>query len=624
MRLTVIEQAGQPVDQGVSAVFRAPGGSIGSSAGCHLTLSDPEGRLSRLQAVLSHRQDGWHVRNAGSTLAIAVGAHPLELNQECRLRAGELLRIGDYLLRSEASDRMQTPESPPTPRNTAPAAYPPEAARHPEPGGPAGQDNPFADLLGGTPLSTAATPRETPLLHLEDSAVVTSQRDWVAPSFFGQLPDAGASLFTRQALGFPAEVSTRASIAGPPMDPLALFAAPVHHPDLLENLGPSLLPDTPATVLPPAGITESADRHEFADKVEIGRTALRWGESAPTQPMPFAELAPSVPPAEEPARLADVAPSGASLAEFAAELEALGSSPLAAQAPQPSPIAADGLPQGTAPALADVTAPTTPLSALALNEPPATLAAALPPSLEPIPTPVAMAQAAEHPLPPHDSAGPASPHLPAKEQAEDAAMAGFMLAAGIGQVLPAALPLDLRMAQLGSLFRLFADGIVRLLSSRTLLKREVRAELTRVMDSANNPFKILPSGEAVLIQMFGQHLPGFLPPEQAIRDALEDLQHHQLGVLAGTRSALFELLREFDPRRSETEHAPRNLLDRLFPSRVDSRCWQHYRERFQHLLGLAQSNDFHRLFGDSFQHAYEDEIRRCSEEPSEHHERHPV
>ncbi|WP_152220277.1 type VI secretion system-associated FHA domain protein TagH [Pseudomonas sp. SCB32] len=624
MKLTVIEQSGQPVDQGVSASFRAPGGIIGSSAGCHLKLNDPEGRISRLQAVLSHRQDGWHVRNAGSALAIAVGPHPLELNQECRLREGELLRIGAFLLRSEASHSMQTPESPLSPQHTPPAASPPQATTHSGSGAPASQENPFADLLGDTPLSTSTTPRPPPLLHLEDSAVVTTQRAWVAPSFFGQLPDAGASLFARQPPGSPAELVPNSSLTGPSMDPLTLFSAPVHHPDLLKNLGPALLPDAQTTVLHQAAIIEAPDRHEIADKVEIGRTALRWGENAPSLPMPVEALAPM--PAEEPTLLLDGTLPGTGLTEFAAELAALGASPLASQAPQPSPLATDGFAQAIAPVMADATEsamltllPALATPTLAQDESPAALAPNLPPSSEHKSTPVAVEEAPEHSLPRRDSACAASSRRQRKEQAEGDAMAGFMKAAGIGQVLPAVLPLDLRMAQLGNLFKLFTDGTVRLLSSRTLLKREVRAELTRVMDSANNPFKILPSGEAVLIQMFGQHLPGFLPPEQAIRDALEDLQHHQLGVLAGTRSALFELLREFDPRLSETEHAPRDWLDRLLPSRVDSRRWQHYRERFQRLLGLAQSNDFHRLFGDSFQRAYEDEIKRCSAESAERH-----
>jgi FHA domain-containing protein len=192
-------------------------------------------------------------------------------------------------------------------------------------------------------------------------------------------------------------------------------------------------------------------------------------------------------------------------------------------------------------------------------------------------------------------------------------MYGFIEAAGLDSMVVPALPLEQRMAQLGRLFRLFADGTVRLLSSRALVKREVRAEVTRVTQEANNPFKVLPSGEAVMIQMFGQHLPGFLGAEQAIGEALADLQHHQLGMLAGTRAALLGLVRQLDPQAWERKIEPSGLLDRLFPQRVAARRWQHYTERYRSVLALAQANDFHRLFGASFLRAYEDEISRCSE-----------
>ncbi|WP_447753475.1 type VI secretion system-associated FHA domain protein TagH [Pseudomonas nicosulfuronedens] len=583
MKLTVIEYAGQPVEQGASASFCESGGIIGRSAGCHLTLNDPEGRIARLQAVLSHRQDGWHVRNASATLAIVVGSQHLELNQECRLREGELLRIGAFLLRSEASQSMQTPPPPTVTGSTLTGARP-EAAALGALAPAASQENPFADLLGGAPLS-APPPSDTPRLHLEESSTPGSERAWVAPSFFGQLPDAGTSLFTRQGQGFSRERSPAHSLQSQTLDPLALFNAPAHSQDLLQDLGPSILADPALTTLPPAGIDDSPVGYEMADQVEIGRTALRWGEISPPDSTPAPASAPTTPPVGPAEASFDFEPHASVFGELTEPQEARGRTFVEAPAPVQSIVEAAvftaDLPDSSA----------TPSQPVEPHEEPLQPVRAVPPTHE---CPLSEDTSRDEPV------------------AAEQAMARFMEAAGIGQVSPAPLPLDLRMAQLGRLLRMFADGTVRLLASRALLKREVRGELTRVMDAANNPFKILPSGEAVLIQMFGQHLPGFLPAEQAIRGALDDLQHHQLGVMAGTRTALFELIRKFDPRLSEIEHAPRHLLDRLFPSRVDSRRWRHYRSRYQTLLAQAQGNDFQRLFGESFLRAYEDETGRCA------------
>ncbi|MNO50196.1 hypothetical protein D3C76_405650 [compost metagenome] len=78
------------------------------------------------------------------------------------------------------------------------------------------------------------------------------------------------------------------------------------------------------------------------------------------------------------------------------------------------------------------------------------------------------------------------------------------------------------------------------------------------------------------------------------------------------RSALFELISDLNPQRSENEHAARSLLDSMFPNRVEARRWRHYRTRYQALLKLLEDDDFYRLFGETFQRAYEEEIRRCS------------
>ena len=164
------------------------------------------------------------------------------------------------------------------------------------------------------------------------------------------------------------------------------------------------------------------------------------------------------------------------------------------------------------------------------------------------------------------------------------------------------------MQRLGRIMRAFTDGTIELLSSRAMLKREVRAEITMIVDEENNPFKILPNGRAVLMQMFGARMPGFLPPEAAVHDALGDLQSHQLGMVAGMRAALDGVFERFEPQRIEARLSGRSLLDGVLPGlNRRARCWDLFIEMYGQLSREA-TEDFHTLFGRAFVAAYEAQI----------------
>jgi FHA domain-containing protein len=169
------------------------------------------------------------------------------------------------------------------------------------------------------------------------------------------------------------------------------------------------------------------------------------------------------------------------------------------------------------------------------------------------------------------------------------------------------------MRRLGRLMRAFTDGTIELLSSRAMLKREVRAEITMIVDEENNPFKILPNGRAVLMQMFGARMPGFLPPEAAVHDALGDLQSHQLGMVAGMRAALLTVLKRFDPGAlaNETPHDG-GLGEKLLPGGREARLWRQL-QKLHAETTAAVEDDFQAVFGRAFQQAYDKEMERLKE-----------
>ncbi|ROR15419.1 type VI secretion system-associated FHA domain protein TagH [Erwinia sp. JUb26] len=167
-----------------------------------------------------------------------------------------------------------------------------------------------------------------------------------------------------------------------------------------------------------------------------------------------------------------------------------------------------------------------------------------------------------------------------------------------------------QMRLTGRMLSLFSQGTVALLSSRSILKRGVKAEMTMILNEANNPFKILPSGKTVLMQIYQSQMPGFMPPEQAVRDALVDLQAHQLGMTSGIRAIIAAMLQSFNPQRLEEHARQDNAIPRLALSASrKAALWDYFVRHYQHTSGDIE-DDFHSLFGEAFLQAYEMEVNQ--------------
>ncbi|MGK3113428.1 type VI secretion system-associated FHA domain protein TagH [Candidatus Pantoea formicae] len=167
-----------------------------------------------------------------------------------------------------------------------------------------------------------------------------------------------------------------------------------------------------------------------------------------------------------------------------------------------------------------------------------------------------------------------------------------------------------QMRVTGRMLSLFSQGTVALLSSRSILKRGVKADMTMILNEANNPFKILPSGKTVLMQIYQSQMPGFMPPEAAVRDALVDLQAHQLGMIAGIRAIIASMLQSFNPQRLEEEARHEGVLPKLpFSAGRKAALWDYFSRHYQRTAGEIE-DDFHTLFGEAFLHAYDMEVNQ--------------
>jgi predicted component of type VI protein secretion system len=167
------------------------------------------------------------------------------------------------------------------------------------------------------------------------------------------------------------------------------------------------------------------------------------------------------------------------------------------------------------------------------------------------------------------------------------------------------------MELIGKLIATSLQGTIDLLALRSLVKQEVKADVTMVVVRNNNPLKFFGDSQTVLTQMLRKKMPGFLDPLEAVEDANVDLRGHQMGVVAGMRASIQAMMTRLKPSRLEGELGAPTLLDRLLPWRRPAAMWQAYAG--QHALLDGESSDqFKSMFGPAFLGAYEAEVERVN------------
>ena len=210
-------------------------------------------------------------------------------------------------------------------------------------------------------------------------------------------------------------------------------------------------------------------------------------------------------------------------------------------------------------------------------------------------------------------AAPVAAIAPVMSASPDALTDAFLRGAGLA---PSALPHGLTpeiMTIVGSLLRSATAGAVDMLAARAATKREVQASVTIISVQANNPLKFLPNADAALLQLLGKKMPGFMRADVAMRDAFDDLRAHEVGVIAGTRAALTEVLGKFDPAVLGDKLAKGSMLESLMPSARKAKLWDMYLERYLQIRREAE-DDFQSIFGRAFVQAYERETARIKGE----------
>lgn len=163
-----------------------------------------------------------------------------------------------------------------------------------------------------------------------------------------------------------------------------------------------------------------------------------------------------------------------------------------------------------------------------------------------------------------------------------------------------------------SLLATTMNGVMDLLRARAEFKNGLRLPSTLVQRRENNPLKFAPSADEAIERLLGPGDGAYLSGEAAIEDAMRDIRHHQLALLAAMRIALDSTFARFDPTRFEDAVAKSAL------SHWNGKPWRRYRD---HYRALSEDPDerYRSLFGDEFARAYEEQMNHLkSSEASGH------
>jgi FHA domain-containing protein len=166
-----------------------------------------------------------------------------------------------------------------------------------------------------------------------------------------------------------------------------------------------------------------------------------------------------------------------------------------------------------------------------------------------------------------------------------------------------------QMTLIGALLRASIAGAVRLLSVRGIAKHELGASNTQIQTRQNNPLKFSADAQDALARLLEPPQRGFIGALPAVEQTFDDLQAHEVAMLAGMRAALEAVLQRFDPAALEANLADKGMWENLLPVNRKARLWDRLVE--QHARAVAAiEGDFDELFAAAFNAAYEEQLDR--------------
>ncbi|MEJ1464386.1 MAG: type VI secretion system-associated FHA domain protein TagH [Candidatus Sedimenticola sp. (ex Thyasira tokunagai)] len=160
---------------------------------------------------------------------------------------------------------------------------------------------------------------------------------------------------------------------------------------------------------------------------------------------------------------------------------------------------------------------------------------------------------------------------------------------------------------IGELMREMVGGLMEVLRARAEIKSEFRMQLTTIRPVENNPLKFSAGVDEALRNLLAPQSDAYLPPRVALNEAMDNIEAHQLAVMAGMQAALSAMLKRFEP--GTLERYFENKGGRSLLGSKKSWYWEQFEEKYKEVLSEAEDN-FQDLFGEEFARAYQDQTAK--------------
>jgi len=167
------------------------------------------------------------------------------------------------------------------------------------------------------------------------------------------------------------------------------------------------------------------------------------------------------------------------------------------------------------------------------------------------------------------------------------------------------------MRTVGEVLRECINGAFNVLRSRTNIKSEFRMSMTTIQAVENNPLKFSINVQEAIRNMFLNTSPSYLPPIEAVREGFEDIEGHQLAVMAGTQAAISALMKRFQPDFLESTFDRTISRAGILPGGKKAKYWDAFEEYYRNLAAGVEDN-FQNMFGEEFARAYENQVQRLT------------
>ncbi len=190
----------------------------------------------------------------------------------------------------------------------------------------------------------------------------------------------------------------------------------------------------------------------------------------------------------------------------------------------------------------------------------------------------------------------------------EAMLAAFLDGAGLETVVIPAGSEEQVLRKVGEAFRHSVVGIMSVLAARRGVKNELRLQQTTIMPADNNPLKFSIGAEEAMENLLLKEGRGYLSMRDAVIEAFDDINAHELALMAGMQEAVKHLLKQIDPTVLEQQpDKDRGLGDMLTTKKA--RYWDTYLRAYERIADMIDE-DFDSVLGRYFSRAYEEQIER--------------